>query len=200
MGNLFARIARKVEDEFKPRDYPADIAYLKALVPLQFRQLVEQKCVENLARYGPSLRSKYHSLDREHKYGPQFTQICKQRREDAVFALMKSNGFYTAPTDDRTAIFTGKVEELITGDFIVRLVDEIESAVWNVTLPTHILFPGYVKLQVTSSISGTDVSVFGAGKGNLASANMVVGRFLFRSLLELGSEELPPEKSASQTR
>jgi hypothetical protein len=169
------------------RDYNADTEYLKNIIPTQsheFRRVVQNACSTNLAQYPESVRSESHYHDGEHRYGPSPTFICNGTAEDAVFGQLRGNGIYSAPTLDSGPVFTGKVDSLLPlDDMIVRLVDDKRRTIFNVTLPHHVLFPGYVRLQVVGSGGSTFVEVTGMGKGNLKYVNMFIGPRLFHDLL-----------------
>ena len=97
---------------------------------------------------------------------------------------MLKDARYTAPTLSHTPIYTGQIDTLRPfQDKIVKLVDDVEFVVYNITLPQHILFPGFVKLAVYENNSNTFVSVSGQGIGNWAGFNTFLGPLLFKRIL-----------------
>jgi hypothetical protein len=119
-----------------------------------------------------------------HKYGPCEIKICEGKFKEIVFAAMLKDAACSAPTLSHTAIYTGKTEALLPfQDKIVRLVNDTEFVIYNVTLPEHILFPGFVKLAVCENDTNTFVAVSGEGIGNWARFNTFLGPPLFRRIL-----------------
>lgn len=169
-------------------DYRAELHYLCSIVPQQFQAAVHAACLEDFKHRGIPYRSLLREGNRNHWYElpPQF--FAEGNKTNLVFRFLHGNGAYTAPTLDNSSIETGKVDRLYpTHDFIVRLVSEEEKTIWNVTLPHHILFPGFVRIQVVNMGHDTGVVVTGVGRGNLAQLNeTVLGPLMFTALPQLG--------------
>ena len=172
------------------RDYEVALEYLETLLRSEVRdpemvRIAMTACRENLRQNPELLRSRLVANNRAHSYGPDRTPICDGDRRQLVFAAMQRNGAFSAPAWSHRPIQTGTVSVLWPlDDMVVRLVDATRLLVYNVTLPKHILFPGYVKLAVEVVGDRTVVGVSGRGTGNWAYANERGGRILFRSLLE----------------
>lgn len=104
-----------------------------------------------------------------------------------VFRFLLENGKYSAPCWPSLSprkVYTGKVDFLEPlNDPIVRLVDPVGMRIINVTLPKHILFPGWVEVQVNARAGATWIDVSGYGRGNFASANQALGPLIFHYLI-----------------
>jgi hypothetical protein len=166
------------------RDFDAGIHYLKEMLPA-WGSIIEEACRQNLRQYPSPARSTFVANARPHAFGPEDTLICEGPLRQVVFEEMIKDGACSAPTLSRARIYTGKIEILIPfDDMIVKLVDDAEFTVYNVTLPMHILFPGVIKLVVHESNAKTFVAVSGRGIGNWAEPNTVGGPVLFETILE----------------
>lgn len=172
------------------RDFESALEYLSDLLSGEVRdaemvRVAMAKCRENLQRYPDVLRSRPTVNNRPHSYGPDPVPICPPGRRQLVFEELRKNGAYSAPTYSHAPIATGTISVLWPlDDMVVRLLHHGRLIVYNVTLPKHILFPGYVKLAVEESANATVVAVSGRGTGNWAYANERGGRYLFRGLLD----------------
>lgn len=166
------------------RNMEASIRYLTGILPEKWTQIVEAACWANL-RINPRLeRSVFRVNATPHVYGPNNTEICDGARGALVFEEMCRDGRCSAPTFSEKPIYSGKIETLWPfDDQIVKLVDLEERTVYNVTVPKHILFPGYVKLTVVESRDKTSVAVSGRGEGNWKWANTTFGPVLFETIL-----------------
>jgi hypothetical protein len=128
-----------------------------------------------------SFWSKPRINDREHRYQTDPIKIGGPGTESLIWKAMCSNGSYSAPTRDEGPVRTGKIDELVPpGNPIVRLVDHSNTAIYNITLPPHIFFPGSIRVQ----LSGTEVTVYGEGRGNFAYFNERGGFLLFTGIIE----------------
>ncbi len=167
------------------RNIETAIQELVALLPAQIGQVAESACRENLIFYPQPERSMYRINDIPHSYGPNSTKICNGLHKALVFEEMCKDGRCSAPTLSHEAIYTGKIEHLLPiDDMIVKYVDQSEHAVYNITLPKHIFFPGYVKLVVTEAQGATFVDVSGKGVGNWMWPNVEGGPLLFEAILK----------------
>ena len=167
------------------RDINASIRELTGLLPAQLGPTVEAACRENLRLYPQPERSTFKVNATPHSYGPNRTKICDGKCGELVFREMLKDGRCSAPTFSEAPIYTGKVETLFPfDDLVVKFVDPQEHAVYNVTLPRHIFFPGYVKLVVDEGRTDTGVSVSGKGKGNWMWPNTRFGPVLFETILK----------------
>jgi hypothetical protein len=61
------------------------------------------------------------------------------------------------------------------------MVDPSKRAIVNVTLPSHMLFPGLIVVAVVEDQCTTWVDVTGHGRGNWAALNARFGAKLFAS-------------------
>lgn len=173
------------------RDINECICELIESLPPQFSRIVENACRDNLYMYPQPIRSEFKVNARSHSFGPDKTKICDGLLGSLVFSEMLTDGRCSAPTFSRAPIFTRKVENLFPfGDLVVKLIDQQERTVYNVTLPRHIFFPGYVKLVVIEEKMMTAVAVSGKGTGNWMLPNTVIGPLLFKSILK---EHLVPK-------
>ena len=165
------------------RDLNSAIQYLKREFP-KYANVIESACKENLLRFPSPIRSELKVNAVPHRYGPNESIICQGRARELVFREMLADGACTAPTTSRNPIHTGKIETLLpVSDMIVKLVADHEWAVYNVTLPKHVFFPGYVRLGVEERGETTVVAVSGSGIGNWEGPNMALGPTLFRQIL-----------------
>lgn len=169
----------------RKRDFEAGINYLKESFPSSWNLVIEKACRESLLEQSQPKRSLFTAYAKLHVYGPHDTIICKGKFKQLVFAKMLKDGRCTAPTLSTVPIYTGKIENLLPfQDKIVKVVNEAEFEVYNITLPQHILFPGFVKLAVYENNSNTLVSVSGQGIGNWAELNTLLGPLLFKRIIK----------------
>lgn len=167
------------------RDLNAAIRELVALLPANAGPVAERACIDNLHLYPQPERSKVRFNDYPHSYGPNGTKICDDKHGELVFAEMLKDGRCSAPTYSQSPIYTGKIETLLPlDDLIVKFVDQQERSVYNITLPKHIFFPGFVKLKVVEKDTTTVVEVSGKGKGNWMVPNVAAGPLLFETILK----------------
>ncbi len=173
------------------RDVTTSIRELIELLPVELGPTVEAACKQNLRMYPQPERSTFKINAMAHSYGPNNTKICDGRFGAVVFEEMCKDGRCSAPTHSKAAIYTGKVETLFPfDDLVVKFVDPQERSIFNVTLPKHIFFPGYVKLVVIEGPTDTAVAVSGKGKGNWMWPNTRFGPLLFATILK---EHLVPK-------
>jgi hypothetical protein len=166
-------------------DYDARIRELVGLLPVEMGPIVEQRCRENLRIYPAPERSAVRLNAGFHSYGPDHTVICAGKFGQVVFEEMLKDGACTAPTFSHLPIDTGKVETLWPfDDMVVKLVDRPRLSVYNVTLPKHMFFPGFVRLDVLEDTRKTSVAVSGKGTGNWRLPNTLFARDLFETILE----------------
>src|SRR5690606_2696763 len=131
------------------RDYSTAIRQLLAHLPSKIGPVAERACTENLLLYPQPERSKLRINDRPHSYGPISIKISDGAHGALAFEEMLKDGRCRAPTFSQKPIYTGKAETLFPfNDMLVKYVDDAERSIYNITLPKHIFFPGYVKLVV----------------------------------------------------
>lgn len=181
----FAPAVRLALIEYVERDIETGIRELLDLLPPRMHSVVEVACRASLRIYPRPERSLFRINATRHSYGPNNTTICEGRYGAVVFEEMCADGRCSAPTFSKAPIFTGKFETLLPiGDLIIKIVEPQERAVYNVTMPKHIFFPGYVKLAVVENATETAVAVSGRGKGNWKWLNTELGPVLFETFLD----------------
>lgn len=172
------------------RDLEVALSYLDRLLRDELRDdwmatIALIACRQNVRDYPYVVRSTPVVNGRPHEYGPNRTPVAPSGQRRRVFQAMEQNGAFSAPAWSHKPITTGTVSILWPlNDMVVRLVDSARLLIYNVTLPKHILFPGFVKLAVEEAGNSTVVAVSGKGAGNWAYANENGGPVLFRTLLE----------------
>ena len=168
----------------KSRDFEAGIKYLKESFSEPWNLIIEKACRENLRHDPQPKRSKFLAYANQHKYGPNEIMICEGNFKQLVFETMLKNGKCTAPSLSDMPIYTGMIDTLRPfKDKIVKLVNDKELEVYNVTLPEHVLFPGFVKLNVYEKVGKTFVGVLGEGIGNWGRVNTFFGPLIFKRIL-----------------
>ncbi|MBI4851656.1 MAG: hypothetical protein HY819_07665 [Acidobacteria bacterium] len=168
----------------RKRNYEEGIGYLKKSFQSPWASIIESACRENLDEEPEPKRSRFIANAAMHIYGPFEIKICEGNFKKAVFEIMMKDGRCSAPTFSSMPIYTGKVEILRPfQDKIVRLVSDSEFVIYNITLPQHILFPGFVKLAVVEENSATLISISGQGIGNWAKLNTLLGPLIFKRII-----------------
>lgn len=168
----------------RKRDFEESIKYLKEKFAPSWCSLIESACRENLSNQLVPKRSKFLTYAGAHIYGPFDVLICEGEFKELVFSSMLKSSKCSAPTLSEEPIHTGKIETLLPfQDKVLRLVDESSFTIYNVTLPEHVLFPGFVKLSVSAKNSKTFVFVSGEGIGNWANLNAFFGPLIFKRIL-----------------
>ena len=172
------------------RDLDVGIRELIKILPAAMGPVVEKACQKNLRDHPRIERSRFKIEAQPHSYGPNATKICDGPHGKLVFDDMCNDGRCSAPTFSRAPIYTGKSERLFPFDDLVgKLVNPADQTIYNVTLPEHIFFPGYVKLAVVETRAMTAVAVSGQGMGNWMWPNTRLGPRLFEAILK---EHLAP--------
>jgi hypothetical protein len=168
----------------RKRDFEESIKYLKEKFAPSWSSLVELSCKKDLSNQVIPKRSKFLTYAGTHSYGPLEVLICEGEFKELVFSSMLKSSKCSAPTLSEEPIHTGKIELLLPfQDKILRLVDESSFTIYNITLPEHVLFPGFVKLSVSEKNSKTFVFVLGEGIGNWANLNAFFGPLIFKRIL-----------------
>lgn len=165
------------------RDFDLGIRYLKESFPEPWNLVIETACRENLCNQ--PRRSAFIAYAKPHVYGPYETTICEGKFKQIVFEAMLKDGACSAPTLSHMPIYTGKIETLLPlQDKIVKLVNDAEFVIYNVTLPEHVLFPGFVKLAVYEKNEKTFVAFWGEGIGNWGRLNTFLGPLIFKRIVK----------------
>jgi hypothetical protein len=166
------------------REFDDGIRYLREVLPVTLGKHVEEACRENLRLHPRPERTAPGPDAGPHEYTFD-TRICDGREAELVFREMLQDGRASAPTSSSAPVHSHKVDVLWPmHDMIVRFVDQASRTIYNVTLPRHVFFPGFVKLVVRERAAQTFVVVTGKGTGSLRTANGVLAPTLFTTLLE----------------
>lgn len=132
-------------------------------------------------------RQNINFLNQPHSSRLVSVKVAPALEARGVFRFLLQHGGYSAPcwpSLGGRGVWTGKIDSLYPlNDSIVRLVDEPTMHIINVTLPNHILFPGYVVVQVTTRQNFSFVDVTGFGVGNFGPLNRLGGPILFEEII-----------------
>jgi len=148
-----------------------------------FQETIRTACTAN------PTRSSFKMLidSRPHQSAPVSARAGTTGEEDKVCKFLLENGDYSAPLlpwPGARMVYTGHVDSLVPiCDPIVRLVDRSTRCIYNVSLPKHTFFPGFIRVAVKTRGQAVNVEVMGEGIGNWAGANLTVGPLMFKQVI-----------------